>query len=258
MKGWARELWRGLKAHAGLKMLAIWLIGGGFFLGYFLLLKFPLWPPTLMPLTAPDHWIAFSPGALWLYVSLWLYVPLAPGLLTDRGELLDYYRAMVVLSLAAMVVFLLWPTASPRPVLDWARYPPFGPIIAADDAGNALPSLHAAFAVFSAIWLNRLLCRAGAPLWLRIASAAWGLAILYSTVATRQHVAVDVAAGTALGWLAAVLHARWLRSRAPDYIQMTPTVEVIGATISEYALQAHLPVAAEFQLHPQTVQSHGA
>ncbi|MGK2940508.1 MAG: phosphatase PAP2 family protein, partial [Immundisolibacter sp.] len=136
-------------------------------------------------------------------------VPLAPGLLADRRELADYYRAMVALGLAGMAVFLLWPTASPRPPIDWMQHPPFGPIIAADDVGNALPSLHAAFAVFTAIWLDRLLRRVGAPLWPRIASACWGLGILYSTIATRQHVAVDIAAGTALGCLAAVLHVRW-------------------------------------------------
>lgn len=212
MSHWAQELWRGLKAHVGLKMLAGWLIAGWFFLCYFLLLKFPLWPVTLMPVTALDRWIAFWPGALWLYVSLWPYVALAPGLLTDRRELLDYYRAMVALSLAGMAVFLLWPTASPSPSFDWMQYPPLGPAIAADDVGNALPSLHAAFAVFSAIWMERLLRRAGAPGWLRIASAAWGLGILYSTLATRQHVAVDAGAGAALGWLAAWLHASWLRS----------------------------------------------
>jgi membrane-associated phospholipid phosphatase len=83
--------------------------------------------------------------------------------------------------------------------------------------GNALPSLHAAFAVFSAIWLDRLLRRVGAPLWPRIANACWGLGILYSTIATRQHVAVDIAAGSALGWLAAILHARWLRSPRPAF-----------------------------------------
>ena len=213
MSGWARELGQGLAAHFGLKMLAAWLLAGGFFLCYFLLLKFPLWPVTLMPVTAPDLWIGFRPGALWLYVSLWLYVPLAPGLLHDRRELLDYYLAVVALSLAGMAVFLLWPTASPRPELDWMQYPPLGPIIAADDAGNALPSLHAAFAVFSGIWLDRLMRRAAAPHWLRGASMLWGLGILYSTLATRQHVAVDVVAGIALGWAAAQLHLRWLQSR---------------------------------------------
>lgn len=214
---WARELWRGFKAHFRLKMLCACLLAGGFFPGYFLLLKFPLWPVTLMPVTAPDRWIEFWPGALWLYVSLWLYVPLTPGLLPDRRELADYYRAVIALSLAGMAVFLLWPTASPRPQIDWMQHPPFGPIIAADDVGNALPSLHAAFAVFTAIWLDRLLRRVGAPLWPRIAGLCWGVGIVYSTIATRQHVAVDIAAGAMLGWTAAVVHARWLRLRGPVF-----------------------------------------
>lgn len=213
MNDWARQLGLALKTHFVLKTIAGFGIAAVFFLGYFLLLKFPLFPVTLMPITAPDRWIAFWPGALWLYVSLWIYVSLPPGLLTDRRELLDYYLAMGALSLAGMAVFLLWPTASPRLPIDWTQHPPFGPVIAADDAGNALPSLHAAFAVFSAIWMDRLLNRAGAPTGLRIASAIWGLAIVYSTLATRQHVAVDVAAGAALGGLAAALHLRWRQSR---------------------------------------------
>lgn len=212
--GWLHALWRGLKAHAGLKMLAGWLGTGVFFVGYFLLLKFPLWPVTMMPLTAVDRWIPFWPGALWLYVTLWVYIFLPPGVLTDRRELLDYYRAMLVLSLAGLLVFLLWPTASPQTVLDWERYPPLGGFIAADDTGNAFPSMHVAFAVFAAIWLDRLLRRVDAPAVLRIASAAWGAAIVYSTLATRQHVLVDVAGGGALGWAAASLHGRWQRNKA--------------------------------------------
>lgn len=212
--GWAQALWAGLKAHFVFKFIAVWVLGIPFFYCYFLLLQHPLLPVTVMPVTALDRWIAFAPGALWLYVSLWLYVPLAPGLLVDRRELYDYYRAAIVLALAGLAVFLLWPTASPQPLVDWDRHPPFGPVIAADDVGNALPSLHVAFSVFSGIWLHRLLGRAGAPAWLKWVNAIWCVAIVYSTMATRQHVAVDAVAGALLGWLAALLHLRWRRSRS--------------------------------------------
>ena len=37
------------------------------------------------------------------------------------------------------------------------------------------------------------------------------LGILYSTVAIRQHVVLDVLAGAGLGAIAAGLHLRWLR-----------------------------------------------
>jgi membrane-associated phospholipid phosphatase len=39
----------------------------------------------------------------------------------------------------------------------------------------------------------------------------WCLGILYSTVAIRQHVALDVLAGAGLGAAVAVVHLRWLR-----------------------------------------------
>ncbi|MCC2657804.1 MAG: methyltransferase type 11 [Panacagrimonas sp.] len=213
---WRARVWAGLIAHPLRKALAACLIAAGFFLGYFLLLHHPLRPVTWMPVTALDRWITFQPAALWIYVSLWLYVALPPGLLTDRRELRDHHVAMILLSLAGMAVFLVWPTASPVSAIDWMAYPPFGPVIDADAPGNALPSLHAAFAVFSAMALDRLLRRFGAPRWPRLLNALWASAIVYSTLATRQHVAVDAAAGALLGAVAAALLARW--SAAPDHV----------------------------------------
>ena len=213
-RSWRTHIWDGLTAHPLRKAIAACLIAAGFFLGYFLLLHFPLRPVTWMPVTAVDRWIPFQPGALWIYVTLWLYVALPPGLLTDRRELRDHHAAMIGLSLAGMAVFLVWPTASPVSAIDWMAYPPFGPVIDADAPGNALPSLHSAFAVFSAMTLDRLLRRFGAPRWSRLVNAAWAGAIVYSTLATRQHVAVDAAAGALLGAVAAALLARWHAS--PD------------------------------------------
>ncbi len=68
-----------------------------------------------------------------------------------------------------------------------------------DAAGNACPSLHVAFAIFTALWLARLLREVMAPLAVRLFNAGWCAAIIYSTLATKQHVAVDVFAGTTLG-----------------------------------------------------------
>jgi membrane-associated phospholipid phosphatase len=53
-----------------------------------------------------------------------------------------------------------------------------------------------------------LLRRFGAPLWMLIFNGAWCIGIVYSTLATRQHVAVDVLAGLLLGALAAYLSLR--------------------------------------------------
>ena len=67
------------------------------------------------------------------------------------------------------------------------------------------------FAVFSAFWFERLLRQMGAGRLVRAFNWLWCLGILYSTVATRQHVALDVLAGAGLGALVAAGHLRWLR-----------------------------------------------
>jgi len=74
-----------------------------------------------------------------------------------------------------------------------------------DAAGNACPSLHVATAVFSGFWLHWLLPTVGLGGRTRLTSAVWCTAIAYSTMATKQHVALDVAAGAALGFTLAWL-----------------------------------------------------
>ncbi|SDS12950.1 PAP2 superfamily protein [Opitutus sp. GAS368] len=182
-----------------------------FFAAYFWVLRHPQFPVTLMPLTTVDRWIGFQPAALPLYLSLWFYVSLAPALLVDRRELASYGLACVALSVAGLGIFLLWPTAVPPPDVDWLQHPSFAFLKAADATGNACPSLHVAFAVFSAVWFERLLGRLGAGLAVHLLNWAWCLGILYSTIAIRQHVFLDVFAGAGLGALAAGAHLRWLR-----------------------------------------------
>jgi membrane-associated phospholipid phosphatase len=53
-----------------------------------------------------------------------------------------------------------------------------------------------------------LLRRFGAPLWILIFNGVWCIGIVYSSLATRQHVAVDVLAGLVLGVMAAYLSLR--------------------------------------------------
>lgn len=72
----------------------------------------------------------------------------------------------------------------------------------------ACPSLHVAAAVFTAIWVERLLRIVGVPPTLRVLNLIWLRAIAHSTVAIRQHVVLDAVAGAALGALfaAAAIH----------------------------------------------------
>lgn len=185
-----------------------------FFVAYFRLLNHPLFPVAVMPLVAADRLVPFWPETLPLYLSLWVYVSLAPALLVNRVELASYGIAAVVLSVIGLGIFFFWPTAVPPPVVDWSQHPHFAFLKTIDAAGNACPSLHVAFAVFTAIWFERLLREMGAGGSVRALNCLWCLGILYSTMAVRQHVALDVLAGAALGAIVAVAHFRWLRLRA--------------------------------------------
>ena len=179
-----------------------------FFGAYFYLLKNPAYPTTVMPFTWLDRLIGFQPLAMPLYISLWVYVSLPPLLLATRSELYGYGVAIAGTCLAGLIVFYFWPTAVPAADIDWALYPDVDFLKHMDASGNACPSLHVATALFSGFWLHHLLSRIGGPQWLRLFNWMWCIGIIYSTLATRQHVAVDVAGGLVLGGLASWLSLR--------------------------------------------------
>lgn len=207
---WLRPVGFRLIAWWPAKLLGTTLGMTAFFIAYFWVLNHPLYPVTMMPLIAPDRWITFQPAALPVYLSLWLYVSLAPALLVSRRELISFGVAWTALSVAGLGLFLLWPTAVPRTAIEGTEHPLFAFLQQADAAGNACPSLHVAFAVFTAIWFARLLRQMGAGRGWHAFNWLWCVGILWSTLATRQHVALDVLAGAGLGALVAAAHLSWL------------------------------------------------
>ena len=210
--GWLRQAWvRGFRWWPA-KLIGTTTGMTLFFAAYFWILRHPLYPVTPMPLTAIDRMIPFQPETLPLYLSLWPYLSLVPALLTDRRELVSYVLAAAGISVIGLGIFLLWPTAVFWSDANWSQHPAFAFLKSVDASGNACPSLHVAFAVFTAVWLGRLLCQMGAGRGVRAINWLWCLGILYSTVAIRQHVALDVLAGAGLGAIVAVIHLRWLRA----------------------------------------------
>jgi hypothetical protein len=201
-----------------LKALGITVFMSVFFVGYFHLLRHPSQPPIEMPLTVVDRWIAFQPWALWPYISLWFYVTLPPNLLTTFRSLQAYGAWIGVLCVAGLICFYWWPTAVPRHEAPTAHLAGFDLLRGVDAAGNACPSLHVATATFSAFWLDRLLRSLMLPAWLRGANALWFVLIVWSTLATRQHVWWDVVAGLALALLFTPLSLRWDGVRRRDDI----------------------------------------
>ncbi len=172
-----------------------------FMVGYFWLLRHPQFPVTVMPLTGLDSLIGFQPWSIILYGSLWLYISLVPILLYGEHEIVYYLSAVTTLSLTGFIIFFFWPTAVPRWNIDWAHYPLIAFLKSVDASGNACPSLHVAFAVLTGIWLRRLLQQIRAPKIVHLGNMLWCVGIIYSTLALKQHVALDVGAGAILGYL---------------------------------------------------------
>ncbi|SEU13468.1 phosphatase PAP2 family protein [Variovorax sp. OV084] len=170
----------------------------GFFVVYFWVMHNPPSEPMVMPLTRLDHWVGVSDDAMVLYGSLWFYISLAPAFAKDKAELWACARDAAIMAAVGLVVFWLFPTTVPVFAVDWAQYPALQFLKATDVGGNAFPSLHVAFAVLTAVLLERQLRSVQAPTWLRVLNLLWAFGIVYSTLATRQHVLLDVLGGTLL------------------------------------------------------------
>jgi membrane-associated phospholipid phosphatase len=145
-----------------------------------------------------------------------VYVSLAPAFLKNFRELFSYGMATLAMSIAGLGIFLLWPTAVPAFEAGVATNPALSVLKGVDLAANACPSLHVSFAVFTGIWLARLLREVGAPLAAHYFNWLWCAGIVYSTLATRQHVVLDVVGGTVLGAVVAWLHLTLMRRIEQD------------------------------------------
>jgi membrane-associated phospholipid phosphatase len=203
-------VWR-IRHHLVLKFLGVSAFMWVFFTLYFHLLRHPSRAVLVMPLTALDHAISFQPMAFVAYVSLWFYVGFPVGLMLSLREVLRYGVWMGSLCGVGLLCFYLLPTAVPPFDLSGVDlgYSGMSLLHGVDAAGNACPSLHVASAIFTAVWVHRLLQLTGARLPWFVGNACWAVLIVYSTLAIKQHVVIDVLAGTVLALAFAWPSLRW-------------------------------------------------
>ena len=192
-----------MRRHWWLKLAGTTLGTWAFFIGYFQLLRHAAYPVTEMPVTPLEALIPVMPIAIVPYLSLWLYIGIAPGLQRTFRDLLAYGAWAGLLCATGLGIFYRWPTRIPTFVFDRSA-PGLALLEGIDAAGNACPSMHVAIAVFTAIWIDVQLRECRVPTGWRAINWAWCAAIAYSTLAIRQHVLIDVVAGAALGIACAV------------------------------------------------------
>src|SRR5690606_33794385 len=97
--------------------------------------------------------------------------------------------------------------------VDWQQYPTLQFLKQSDTSGNACPSLHVAFAVFSGLWLQVMLRHLQVGRLWCWGNGLWCGAIIASTLTTRQHVLIDLICGAILGAFVFALNYRRARRR---------------------------------------------
>jgi len=207
--------WSRVKSNAGLKIVLTLVLNPLVYLPYYFFQRHHFFPAIAMPQGFVDRMIPFSSSAVWFYLSIYLLMPLAPLLMHRKEQLIRYTAGILLISLAADTVFFFWPTFCPRPPVanTGALY---RSLVAIDNPFHAFPSLHAAFAVYTAlcaqISFRELQIRwiAPAAIWI------WTFLILYATLATKQHVTADIAAGSLL---ATAIYFCVFAQRAADSIK---------------------------------------
>jgi len=212
-QGVLREVLARMGRWFPLKVVGITAFIWGFFIIYFHLLRNPVYPVYEMPLTVVDRWLPFQPLALWAYMSLWVYVGFPPGLLRSFRALISYGLWALLLCLGGLLCFYFVPTATPAYAGPGTEDSMYAVLKGIDASGNACPSLHVAASVYTGLWLERLLRAVSAPRWPRAVMLLWCLAIVYSTLAVKQHVLLDVIAGAAWGGIVAWASMRWSAAR---------------------------------------------
>lgn len=205
-----KEIRERFKSHCLLKGIGSTVAISAFFVCYFMILQNPVLPVRMVPVLRLDEWIPVLPWSVWIYFSLWVYICLPQSLMREVRPMGHYLSGSVLLAMLGLLIFLGYPTAVPDWDIDWSSYSFIAFLKETDASGNALPSLHVAFALFSGLWLAGLLKRLGAhPVW-HWGNGIWCAAIVASTMTTKQHVLWDVLSGALLGSVVFVANRWWL------------------------------------------------
>ena len=166
---------------------------------YVLPQQYPVFAVTYLQPTRLDRMISFMPASAYLYDSLYLFMPIAPWLLRTKCELTQYTKGFLFMTAVASCFFFLWPTAVLRPPEVRGANFLYERLSRLDNDLNAVPSLHAAYALFHGECCHSVFHNGKWHNLLRGFFWIWASAIAASTLVAKQHVAIDVVAGVALG-----------------------------------------------------------
>lgn len=168
--------------------------------------------PVHRPELALDRALPVVPAWSLVYGALYLFLIVLPVFVVREPELVRRtVAAYLTIWITSYVVFWFYPTAAPRPqTVSGSGFAVWGLrfLYGADPPFNCFPSLHVAHSFVSAFACRRV--HRGVGNAAVVCAALVGLSTLY----TKQHYVLDVAAGLALASIAAAIFLR--RGEAPE------------------------------------------
>ncbi len=189
-----------LKSEWVVKLILLVVLNLLVYVRYLFLQRHHFFPTTTMPTNFCDRLIPFSAQTVWIYLSIYLLMPIGPFLLDQRQQIFRYAIGILSLSLIADVIFLFWPTSCLRPDATGTNAV-YQSLIGIDNPFHAFPSLHAAFAVYSARCGTMVMGEVSESRFWQRGLWLWAFLILLATLTTKQHVIADILAGSALGFV---------------------------------------------------------
>lgn len=167
-----------------------------------------------LPLTAVDNLVPFWPWTGWIYAAVYLFLLVTFVGMKDLGVASRFLYACLFAQLVAAVVFVAYPTVYPRELfpLPHGALGSDAALVAfwrqLDAPANCFPSLHVSTVVLClAVYGSEPLRR------FRYVAAAAALLLVASTLTFKQHYAVDLVGGAALGLVSYAVFFRWPRVR---------------------------------------------
>jgi membrane-associated phospholipid phosphatase len=180
-----------------------------------------------VPELAWDRALPLLPVWALIYGALYLFLIVLPVLVIRQEEQIRRtVRAYLLVWIAAYVCFLVYPTLAPRParvIGDGFAVWGLRFLYTADPPYNCFPSLHVAHSFVSALACHRVHREVG------VAAVLCASLVGVSTLFTRQHYILDVAAGALLAWMAYGIFLRGFpREQVPELDRRVAPVIALG------------------------------